>query len=273
MLIFCFFSSCTPSKQDSQLDISTDERQWMEKFFHDLLFLEGGVYTLWGSKPVSEIVLNHMTDEEWDAVYQEEVTDCYINDNYDIDENWEKWEKIASKFPIKKYLLFRARFDEEEKTSIIYFVDIIKAATALQDHYELFCREFGFDFHPLEAILEMPDQESAFWRGMKHAEHKALLWGLLFGYGKTNAYTYNWKYFDSPKSCRKFVDALSMKGSAPSPKGRVRLSKDHFEVVPFMTFDENDERVAQYQAERERIRKIYKGKKVLDITLKKLISQ
>ena len=82
----------------------------MTKFFDDLLFQEGAVYSLWGSKPITEIALYHYSKEELAAIQEslskEDLQNCYVIDNYDLPANWEKWEKIQSRFPIKRYLFF-----------------------------------------------------------------------------------------------------------------------------------------------------------------------
>ena len=62
-----FLPGCVNEVKKSS-PLPSEERQWMEKFFHDLLFVEGGVYTLWGSKPITTIALYHYTDEEWEEL-------------------------------------------------------------------------------------------------------------------------------------------------------------------------------------------------------------
>ena len=270
-----FFLS-TAHVDAASFELNQQERKWMQKFFHDLLFVEGGIYTLWGSKPMTEIVLVHYTEEEVEAILkgapEEETRNCYVNDCYDLPENWEKWEGIKNRFPIKKYLLFRSHFDADEKISFVYFVDILKTATVIQSNYALFQKAVGFDFHPFEAVLSMPDNTSVFWQKVRESKESPLLWGVLFGYGEINASAFHWKYFDCPQSCKKNIEAYSFQFSNPPPKGQTRLSSDNFILPSFASFTNEDQVIKRYEKERKKIKKTYKGKDLLQLTLQKLTS-
>ena len=148
-------ASCQNDKKNRKLvpEVTLEERQWLGKFFDDLLFWENGAYTLWGSKPLTEIVLYHYTEEQRaeqiKSIPKEELENCYVIDQYDLPVNWEKWEKISSRFHLNRYLLFKSHSSEDGEVSFVYFVDILKTAAVIQDHYDLFSRAIGFDFHPL----------------------------------------------------------------------------------------------------------------------------
>ncbi len=282
LFLFCIFiflfSACRQSEKDcSHLYVAKEDKQWIEKFFHDLLFKEGGAYTLWGSKPITEIVAYHYSDEEMIELMrqlpEEELKSCYKDEQYDFPENWERWEAICINFPFHKHLLFRAHFSEDRKMSYIYFVDIIKTALLIQDNYDLFRREIGFEFHPLEVVLEMPKQSSEFWKRLRKSPNSSLLWGLLFGYGKQNSSLFNWKYQNLNCASRDFIDLLSQTSSNPSPEGHVRLSIDAFLLPSFISFTEEDEVLSKYKNEREKIREIYKNKDLLKITLEELMGK
>ena len=276
-IVFLFFSCSSPRKQNSQLELNFEERQWMEKFFNDLLFVEGAAYTLWGSKPITEIVLYHYTDDEMNAMLldlsKKEIENCYVSDNYDLPSNWEKWEKIQSRFPIKKYLIFRSHFDEDGKASFVYFVDILKTATLIQSNYELFRRAVDFDFHPFEVVLDIRNRESKFWKKVRDSKESPLLWGLLFGYGKMNSLAFYWKHFDCPQSCKEFIGSYPFQFSNPSPRGQVRISASNFAIPHFVSFSDDDEVVGHYLEERERIKKTYQSNDQLQIILQKLTSR
>ena len=72
IFIFLFFTSCTKKahqKKGIELAISQEEKRWMAKFFQDLLLEEGAIFTLWGSKPITRIILYHYTDVEIKKYY------------------------------------------------------------------------------------------------------------------------------------------------------------------------------------------------------------
>ncbi len=277
LTISLFLFSCY-DRQHAQTSIAyeiyDDERAWMDKFFNDLLFVEGAAYTLFGSKPITEIILSHYTEEEL-AVFlsglpKEEQENCFLVENYDLPENWEKWERISSRFLIKKYLLFRSHFDEDGKASFVYFVDILKTASVIESNYELFRRTVGFDFHPLEVTLDMPSKDSTFWKNVRASKESALLWGLLFGFGRVNSYAFHWKYFDCPESCKKLIEALPIRFSNPPPRGQVQISLKNLRLPSFASFIDEDKMITRYEGERKKIQKIYQQKDCLDLTLEKL---
>ncbi|MDN3507155.1 MAG: hypothetical protein P0S96_08000 [Simkaniaceae bacterium] len=246
----------------------------MEKFFNDLLFKEGGVYTLLGSKPVTEVVLYHYTDEEMAELQKhltpEELENCYVDDQYDLPKNWERWEKYSSDKPLKRHLLFRSHYSEDGKSSYVYFVDIVKTALLLQDNYDLFAREVGFVFNPLEVVLEMPSKTSAFWEKVRESRNATLLWGLLFGYGKENASLFSWKYLSKSEKTSNFVKHLPCTYSNPPPVGKVELTIENLLLPSFVSFTLEDKVLDKYIKERKEIQLIYKQNDLLTYTLQQL---
>ena len=51
--------------------IQPQERKWLEKFLTDIMLRENGIYTLWGSKPMTLIVLDHTPEEKIQAWLEE----------------------------------------------------------------------------------------------------------------------------------------------------------------------------------------------------------
>ena len=151
-------------------------------------------------------------------------------------------------------------------------MDILKTALVLQDNYEFFRKEVGFDFHPLDAVLQMPESRSKFWEKIRSSDNRFMLWGLLFGYGKFNASIYNWKYQDAPESCRKFLLNLPFHYSNPDPIGLVKISINNFELPSFISFDPENEIIAKYEHERKKIKAICKSHNFLDSALEELSS-
>ena len=162
--------------------------------------------------------------------------------------------------------------DHETKISLAYFVNIVKAASVIQDNYDIFRKAAGFDFHPLDVVLDMPNTASPFWSAIrKDRKNSSLLWGLLFGYGKENVCAYHWKYVDCPESHKEFIESFPHQLSNPAPEGQMLISSQNFQIPPFLSFLDDDDAIAKYEKEREKIRQIYQGKDHLDLTLDKLM--
>ena len=94
----------------------------------------------------------------------------------------------------------------------------------------------------------------------KNIKDNSHLWGLLFGFGKTNSYLFHWKYFDHPKSCEEFCNDIPSLTSNPQLKGRIKFTINNFELPSFVSFNEIDDVVDHYKEERIKIKNIYKNK-------------
>ena len=83
----------------------------MEKFFDDYFLGQITVFTLFGSKPMTEIPVCCASKEEWASNYAKLVAEecpkeeqekaiaefaVYL-EQYDLPENWEKWKNWALK--------------------------------------------------------------------------------------------------------------------------------------------------------------------------------
>lgn len=250
----------------------------MESFFVDILFQDPGIYTLWGDKPMTHIPVWYFTDEQMTAYYEslseEEKKDVIVSiRSYDLPENWEKWEKIRSRFPIHKYLLFIKHSPEvpgEPKYASIYFINILESALVVQEHYDLFKKKLGHDFDPLDMILLAENDDSEFW---KTVNDDSLLFGLLCGFGERNSSCFHWKYGDQSDRSKDFTQTLKSHSSNGNYVLDLKLS--NFTVPAFASFSEKGEDpvIKKYEDERKNIQKIYKGKNFLDLTLQRLTSK
>lgn len=231
----------------------------MEKFFKDVMLEENGIFTLLGTKPITAIPLYLYTDEELKAYYDqlsaEEQDELLEVVDYNVPRNWEEWEKIQSRFPIRNYLFFKKIDILNPRVPVIYFVNIQKTTALIQEHYALFRNEMGFDFDPVMVVLEF-EKGSPFWdKVLNHS----VLQGLLYGFGKENAFAF--KHAEKG-SQHHFSDAHRM--------GKASLHD--FPIPIFASFSEKDDVIDKYIVEREEIRRKYKGNDFLNFTLQKLTS-
>ena len=271
LTIIFFFAGCDKAPNDipSQA-LSTEERVWMEKFFKDVMLDESAIYTLFGSKPMTAITLSYRSDEEVNAFFdqmseEEKATAVVVND-YDLPQNWEKWGKIRSRFPMTRYLFFKKADPEDSKFATLYFVDILRVALILQEYHDIFKSETGIDFHPLQVVFEM-EKGSPFW---DQVFDNSVLVGLLYGFGLKNSYSFTWKYGELPETCTGFCQALLSRSSDEPTYGNATIS--HFRLPIFASFSEQDEVIEKYEKERGEIKQRYRGKDFLSLTLLKLTS-
>lgn len=267
-LAICFFGSCSSSSEG----LSKDEKTWMTKFFRDIMLEENCIYTLWGSKPMTRIIIykypEEMVKEYLESLSKEDMKNARIISKYDLPENWERWEEIKDRFPLKRYMLFEVKWQNEPHVKILYFVDILKTALVLQEHYLEFREYVGFDFDPMEVVLEMKDPSPLFWEKI---QTNSLLWGLLFGYGKENAYAFHWKYSAHSDRVEDFFGRLKGDFSCESLNGSAKRRLSNLEIPSFISFQTSDPMVKKYSDEKSEIQGIYRGKDFLDTTLDQLV--
>lgn len=244
----------------------------MTKFFQDLLLEQQAIYTLWGSKPVTRVILYEYPEEEIQAYLQtlskEEINSSRIVTNYDLPENWKKWEKVQNKFHMHRYLLFEAKWQREPNVKFIYLVDILQTAILLQENYELFRKAVGSDFDPLAEVLRLNDDKNPTF--FSKIESNALLSGLLFGYGKENVYAYHWKHRQSESSCESFFKNLQSKSSNTLLTGSKKRTLRNLTIPSFISFDSRDTAIKKFESEKREIQKQYRGKDFLETTLNQL---
>jgi hypothetical protein len=266
---FCitvFFTGCHNVKKNPVLkEISVADKAWMTKFFQDILLDQSAIYTLWGSKPMTLIQISYYTDEEILAYYnqltEKEKKEVELFDDYDLDMNWEKWEKVKKLFPSQRHLFFKKELTEDGKIARVYFVNLFQTAYILQQNYSIFRNVVGFDFDPVKIVYEIQDPKSEFWnKSLVHAG----LQGILFGYGLKNALAFQWKHWEAAP----FLKGVTPRGSTQTLK---RATIQDFPIPGFMIFTDYNI-VDQYEKERETIQRIYKNRDFLEITLEQFLS-
>ncbi len=263
--------SPTP-KRASPFGITAEQREWMDPFFKELMLEHSAIYTLWGSKPITNCTLYYYTDEEiqewYDNMTEEERKTAIVRINPYFEDKWEKWEKIQNQFPMTRYLLFKTKNPTCEKSAFVYFVNILETAHVLRQHYALFKEAVGADFDPFEMACDFKNIDSPFW---EKARGNAALYGILFGFGERNSWFFQWKYFTKNLKNMPVADAISFKASDEPRCGKYSITD--FSLPIFMIFSERtDEMVETYKKEREEIKNIYKRQDFLELTLKKLTS-
>lgn len=101
ILFFCilFFFSCTTKKPV----INIEERHKIQSFLHRFLFVEGAVFSLFGDKPLSAVVIFTGDEDILDDLTEEELrTAVFIDDS--IREDWQMWRCFTARMPSKNFL-------------------------------------------------------------------------------------------------------------------------------------------------------------------------
>ena len=268
--MFCECSSISNVSRKNELP--PEEKIWMSRFFEHLLLDNYGIYTLWGSKPMvrfemclyspDELMKLQKEVEEKSNIEMEKV----VIENYDFPENWQKWEKVRDQFKISRFLILKRENPDDPKLPFIFFVNVLETALVIQENYPLFRKYIGEDFDSLEMVFELQEGSSKFW---DIVFERSELVGILYGFGLKNTMCFSWKYQENKSNIQSFAHSLNFKFSNQR-KNYGRVSVNTISLPIFAEFGEDSSMVNRYEAERRKIKKIYKKQDFVDCTLSRL---
>lgn len=238
-ILFCF---CGCSKDEANLSVS--EKVELERFFFNLLIDEPGIFTLMGSKPMTEMYL---------ADPSRGLKDWTIIERLPLSDNFLLFQKEE---------FYRIETGEKIKLNRITFVNIKETVSVLEKNYHFFCSAVGFNFDPLGVVYELGKEHSDFWERLR-GRRNYYQWGILYGFGEKNSLAFHEK-FSGEKPSMDLQENLYDQELIDSP------SIEKFSIPTFVSFSDVDPVIKQYEDERKKIQKIYKGKNFLKETIKQL---
>lgn len=267
---------CTAPKKSTvpahTFPLSQEERAWLQEFFRDLLFKNPGAYTLFGTKPISTSCVYHLTEEDkmemeeyYKSLSKEELSKMRKK-RYDYDANYEKWQKIKDRFSIHQYLFGTFPLPFDDKVEVVLFVNIEETLRTLLKYYEDFRRVLGHDFDPFLTVFEVENKDSEFWKTVM--QHHALQ-GILLGFGRDNAWFFEWELQNKDEKSRmgKFLTSLPEKFVEDSD---IKDYSPQDFLLPIFTIyglHPDTQLVEKYEKERERIKALCKGRNEVDVAL------
>lgn len=272
---FFLFSSCSyvdkPQSTMEKYHLTQEEYTFLKEFFQDLLFEEVGAYTLYGTKPMTDVCLCRFTQEEKQEIYEqylllsdEEKTE-FVFPKYDSPASYKKWKEIKERFPITRYLTGDFPSPYDGTVDIFLFVNIELTIKTLLDHYEEFHRLLGFHFDPLAVVFEIENRNSKFWNAVLKQN---VLVGILLGFGRYNAWCFMWDYVyeDTQNRVTSFLKSFSVKATGESYINNLGL--EHLSLPIFMDYSsDNDDLLKKYEKERSKIKDLYKGRDQVGLAL------
>lgn len=274
-LTFFFITGCSNSTQNQSHNfsfLSEEERTNLEHLFNYLFFENHGAFVLFGSKPLCEAQIFPKIDRNqeiklWDQLPEEVKKNASLEEcEYDLKACWETWERVKKHFKINNYLIVEWPFAQNPNCCWVYIVNIQKMAITLSENYSIFREIAGEDFNPLEAVFEIENIESAIWN--KWFSHH-LTKGLLFGFGKNNSFFFDFMMKKPQGRAGEYLSRLSFGFSSGEKVKCLEKTSEVFTIPVFRTL-RDDEMVSQYEKEKELIKKIYKGRSMLEVTLLEL---
>ena len=157
---------------------------------------------------------------------------------------WKAWEQRMSQYvgPCYRFIAFHSLLGTR-KTGL--FVNIPSTLLVLKQHYDEFVRINEGSFDPEEVIREISNEASPFWNRIFRSSYTI---GLLLGYGKRNAFIFEWE--QKNHLCLPRYSDLERKLTTFSKKN---VTVSDLPLPEFCTFSLGDEKMENYRQQREQI--------------------
>lgn len=181
LLIIFFYCDLQASHiLDVLENIPVEHQQNIRYLFHHIFLQQDGVYTIFGDKPVSSA--GSFLIPKWEATL--------IGYPGKLGKAWESWQKYKHKFPISKFVIIGEKYPSKKSGTVAIYIYIInkeKFIETINNHLSLFENILKNKINPEKFLDEIATEKISL---LKSIHHKEMLFGLLLGYGRHNAYLY-----------------------------------------------------------------------------------
>ena len=295
VIFFCGLGCSERKPLPLSAALTAEEKLDLEYFLRFLVFEQFGAFVLFGSKPLcimdvpdADPIVMEATYQKWLAstpekdriLFEQQLDKCRDSGSViemDLDRNlydgWRALEKVMRMFPMKEYIIGVNREHERGDRGLI-LAHIQKTARVLAENYSIFKEAVGMDFQPLQAVLELKDPHSEFWKRLLKVDNHVAK-GLLCGFGLKNSLAGNlhFKQYQAGAGVDKQM-VHDLKNTALQPSTRSvefgRGSPSNF-TIPVFGAVEGDDFVEKYKKEKHAIEKVYHGQDFIEVTLQRLI--
>jgi hypothetical protein len=276
VLVFFTMPSCNSVSESPVTGLTVEEHRALDSLFSHFLLYEGGAYTLFGSKPISFDVVSQITAEEKQE-FLPFSSHPVIKNELNFSDNWNVWKRVKDRYPMSRFLFVERKppaFSSGE--SSVFLVNIAAVASLLEKHYPKFRAAVREDFDPLDIVFEIEDERSLFWETVLARED---LLGILLGYGEENAKLFwDLKMREAQVSAEKTTQKQRFLASLSTQTPGSNSLSTFDAAFPLPCFgcyapEESSRLIKQYENERRAIKKIYRGRDFVRVTLDRLTSK
>ena len=297
-----YFFKSIPAKHVNQQNPTT-------LFLENLMVREGGLFTLLGSKPVTEFDIQSVVEEsEQDLIESYENLRSFlektenekgfpekektaINEHgvtlpsfKDYKSQYEKHKEMLASLDKKKlwedwikknktldpkFLIF-SRVSPYAEEDMGLFVNIPNLVYTLHHYYEIFSTRTQIEFDPSFEASQIIDSQSIFWDKI-FKDH--FLTGLIFGYGERSAFLYDWsnKHLSTVEIEKRFFFNNDAKISQRLHlQNKSNISPSDLPLPTFFHFGICDPTELKYKAEKKEIAAFFQAENYIAIILELL---
>lgn len=273
--------------------ISKEEKQVLEPFLKDLVFNNHFGYVLIGEKPIS--IASYFSQEPFTNLIFYRKTHTF-----NFEKAWKVFEKYKSELNSRNFLFFIEKShlpfkDELVENRDIYTIIIINKKVFLstvEKHLDLFKKSIGDGVTPISLLHQISNAKMGLFEALGCDEG---LYGILLGYGRTNALAFKrnlelTRIFDpyfreiiSPFTLRSIKPSSlfhSLEEEYASSQKKISFFDLRFPLSPFAppSFkvinddDETSDLKQKYRNAHRQLLKMYSGKDFFQITLRQFLN-
>lgn len=254
-IIFYFFLYGCSTSQVSKVLPNQEERKKIENFLKVFLFEEGGAYTLFGDKPITDISFFIGTEDDicLDGLSKESL-DAIVYEDDQVAQNGKVWKMFCKNLKCKNYLFVEQPSPFDPLHSSYCLVNIEAMKTVFEKYKEIFNQKTGKDLTFNLILDELQEPNSSLWNQIFQDHY---LSGLLHGYGEENI-----KQF--MKNSISIHPPATLKFSHEEDNTSDSIS------LPIYAIAKDDVTLNKYKKQREKIKKIYENQDFLEVTFRQL---
>jgi hypothetical protein len=232
------------------------DRKQSEAFLTKLLLENGGIYTLFGDKPITGMLIfcGNPEDLSLEGLSEETLRNVIFVEDY-TPENYASWKRFSKGLKFTKFRLIEQPCANDPLQLSYMLVNLNNVRNLLQSHQKTFQEHLKMVIDAEQILQQLDQPSSAFWSTVFKDHYLA---GLLYGFDE--------------ESIRQFDKTIRS-----SSVERNRFSDDHSGFVSIESFPlpvyaifPGDTRLTEYAKQREQIQKLYKGRDFMEVTLRRM---
>lgn len=260
LTLFCLSTLFAESSSEGLSQLSLNERALLREFFRRGIEIQHLGYVLFfDTKPMCMYPISFKKDRS----YRDKT----------IAKGWQVWKEHEALFPHEKFLICEEESPFSSEILHVYVINKSMLRRCINNHLDEFVRVLGDGFSPDTFILEIENSKKI----RSHICNDEMLLGILFGYGKESAQSC--KLY---KQDQKSIDADILLQAVPvipqdrvitKGKNGVHVKGAGISAVRWSGNPNSSEvqsLVSQYEDERSRLKRLFRRKDFLKISLEKL---
>ena len=271
----------------------------MTEFLQCFLLRDGGIYTLFGSKPITVSWIESANSKASPLTMRQFLLDLAEKEEFvkrssmmhttiTEDTHLAVWERVQQQLSMRNFLFLKksnpilwdlpSDHPEADAFNSLLLINQQSLKHVLAKYYQVFQQAIGEDFSIDAVVSALDDEEGLFWQKIWNP-NRHYTQGILLGYGAMNAKIFDvCSAMESLEEARAFHNTMFRKDEETKrlANGGWEYScascKLRLDQIPLPVFMCADDKYEHYALERNSFVKIFKDRDFLEVVLERLQS-